>query len=235
MEVPQVLAQSTLSIDKILRFSFNGLMDFKKPSREPLETVAYWEPVIAEAKQIYEQRKAAAAALPSTITAIWSGEDKCAALEAARAAGRARKATEDAAFSQMMHCHSLHDSYSYELAHSLWYNRQAAQRSIGDRVREEYRKTYEAEWAAQHVFENQQVENAIVTLKEANPHLTEDTLSKIGRRLRCRLHLLFRHAPRSAAPRRVMRGAPLVLCGVLPSKARLVYPSGHSDMIDRAF
>ena len=227
--------QTTLTLDQIQRYSFSGLMDFKKPARSPAECVAVWEPVLAEAERIRDERAAAAAALPSTITAVWSGEDKCASLEAARAAGRARKATEDANFSQMMHCHNLRDSYSYELAHSIWYQRQAAQRAIGDRVREEYEATWRAEFAAQEAFENEQADAAIATLKEASPHLPEKTVDFLRRHLKYRLHLFFRRYPRSAAPRRVLRGVPKVLCGSLPSQARLVYPAGNNDLIDRAF
>jgi hypothetical protein len=212
--------QTTLNNTEILRFSFNGLMDFKEPARSPAETVAHWEPIIADSKQ----RAAAVAALPSTITAVWSGEAKC-----------ARKATEDANFSQMMHCHNLRDRYSYELAHSLWYQRQAAQNAIGDRVRDEYEATWRAEWAAQEEFEDQQVATAMAALKAINPHLSEETVAKVSRRLKSRLHVFFRRESRSLAPRRVMRGVPLTLCGSLPSQARLVYPDGHNALIDRAF
>jgi hypothetical protein len=237
MEVPQVLEQSTLALDEILRYRFNGLMDFKKPARQPLECVAYWEPIIKESVRIREERDATAATWPS-ISISWHTEDKAARAAAdakMRANAKARIAAEQSAFSQMMHCHTLRTSYSYELAHSLWYNRQAAQNAIGERVREEYRNTYQAEWAAQDVFENQQVEKAIATLKAANPHLPEPTVDKIRRRLKYRLHLFFRRFPRSAAPRRVMRGCPPVLCGSLPSQARLVYPAGHNALIDKAF
>jgi len=227
--------QTTLNNTEILRFSFNGLMDFKEPARSPAETVAHWEPIIAESKQIYEERKAAAAALPSTITAVWSGEDKCACLEAARAAGRAQKATEDAVIDQVMLCHNLRDRYSYELAHSLWYQREAARQAIGDRVREEYEATWRTEWAAQEEFENQQVATAMAALKAMNPHLSEEIVANVSRRLKCRLHVFFRRESRSLAPRRVMRGVPLTLCGSLPSKASLVYPAGHNALIDRAF
>ena len=226
--------QTTLNNTEVLRFSFSGLMDFKEPARSPAETVAHWEPIIAESKQIYEQRAAAVASLPCHITIVWA-ENPEASLEAARAAGRAQKATEDAAFSQMMLCHNLRDRYSYELAHSLWYQRQAAQNAIGDRVRDEYEATWRAEWAAQEEFEKQQVATAIAALVEANPHLSEETVAKVSRRLKSRLHVFFRRESRSLAPRRVMRGVPLTLCGSLPSQARLVYPAGHNALIDRAF
>jgi hypothetical protein len=226
--------QTTLTLDQIQRFSFNSLIDFKKPARSPAEIVAHWEPIIAESVLIREERAAAVASLPCHITIVWAGNPE-ESLEAARAAGRAQKATEDAAFSQMMHCHKLRDSYSYELAHSLWYERQAAQKAIGDRVRAEYEATWRAEFAAQEVFENEQVAAAIAALVEANPHLSEETVAKVSRRLKSRLHIFFRRESRSLAPRRVMRGVPLTLCGSLPSKARLVYPAGHNTLIDRAF
>ena len=152
-----------------------------------------------------------------------------------RADAKARIAAEQSAFSQMMHCHNLRDSYSYELAHSLWYQRQAAQRAIGERVRSEYEATWRAEFAAQEAFENEQADAAIATLKEACPHLPEKTTDFLRRHLKYRLHLFFRREPRSAAPRRVLRGVPKVLCGSLPSQARLEYPPEHNALIDQAF
>lgn len=237
MELTYVLEQSTLSLDEMLRYRFNGLMDFKKPARQPLECVTHWEPIIKESVRIREERAAAAANWPS-LSISWHTEDKAARAAAdakSLAHAKARIAAERAAFSQMMHCHTLRASYSYQLAHSLWYNRYAAQRAIGVRVREEYQATWMAEMAAQEVFENQQVEQAIATLKVANPHLSEETVDKIRRRLSYRIHLFFRRSPRSAAPRRVMRGVPKVFCGSLPSQARLVYPEGHNALIDKAF
>lgn len=237
MEVPDVLIASSLSLDQILRFRFNGLMDFKKPARKPMECVTYWEAILKEADRIYEERQAVLAAWP-TFRACYRADDlvaRAAADKASRENARGRIAADNAVFGQMMHCHKLRAQYSYELAHSLWYNRYAAQRAVGDRVREEYRKTYEAEWAAQDEFENQQVAKAIATLKAANPHLSEEKLDFLRRRLKYRLHCFFRRTPRSAAPRRVMRGIPKMFCGSLPSQARLDYPEGHNALIDKAF
>jgi hypothetical protein len=229
--------QTTLTLDQIQRFRFNGLMDFKKPARSPLECVAVWEPVIKEADSIREERQAVVAAWPS-LRIVFATEDKAARADAdqkMRADAKARIAAEQSAFTQMMHCHKLRDSYSYELAHSLWYQREAAQRAIGDRVRAEYEATWRAEFAAQEVFETEQVATAIAALVEANPHLSEETVAKVSHRLKYRLHLFFRRSSRSASPRRVMRGVPLTFCGSLPSQARLVYPAGHNALIDRAF
>ena len=237
MELTYVLEQSTLSLDEILRYSFNGLMDFNKPARQPLECVTYWEPIIKESVRIREERAAAAANWPS-LSISWHTEDKAARAAAdakSLAHAKARIAAEQSAFSQMMHCHKLRASYSYELAHSLWYNRYAAQRAVGVRVRAEYEATWRAEHAAQEEFENQQTEKAIAALIETCPHLPEKTVSFLRRHLKYRLHLFFRREPRSAAPRRVMRGVPKVFCGSLPSQARLVYPAGHNALIDKAF
>jgi hypothetical protein len=230
--------QTTLTLEQIQRFRFNSLMDFKKPARSPTETVAVWEPVLTEADRIRDERQAVVAAWPS-LRIVFATEDKAARAEAdvkMRADAKARIAAEQSAFTQMMHCHKLRDSYSYELAHSLWYAREAAHKAIGDRVRAEYEATWRAEFAAQEVFENEQADAAIATLKEANPHLPEATLKRIRTLLKYRLHLFFRRSSRSAAPRHVLRGAPKVLCGSLPSKAHLEYPAEYRGVhIDRAF
>lgn len=238
MDVQQVLISSSLSLDLIQRFRFNGLMDFKKPARSPEVCVAYWEPIIAEANRIYEERKAVLAAWPA-FKAMYRADDHAARAAADKASlenARGRIAADNAVFAQMMHCGNLRDRYSHELAHSLWYQREAAHRAIGDRVRAEYEATWRAEFAAQDAFENEQADAAIAALKAAQPHLPEKTLGFLRRHLKYRLHLFFRRHPRSAAPRRVMRGVPPVLCGSLPSKARLIYPESYRyTHIDKAF
>jgi hypothetical protein len=231
--------QTTLVAEELTRWRFNGLMDFKKPARQPADCVAHWEPIIAEAHRIWEERKAAAAALlQPAITVVWHIEDpaaRAADLERSRAEARRRIAAENAAFAQMTHIGKLKTQYSYELAHSLWWIREDRRRAIGDHVRQVYRETYEAEWAAQEAFENEQADAAIAALVAANPHLPEKTVAFLRRHLKYRLHLFFRREPRSAAPRRVLRGVPPVLCGSLPSQARLEYPPEHNALIDRAF
>jgi hypothetical protein len=207
-----------LKPEELKRWRFNELMDYpNKPMRTPADCLAFYQTLLAEAWAIFEERSAAAAALP--YPRAWNVVNEKEAL-AARAA---REAADRFARQQECHFYKLRELYSRELAYSLWWNRVDAVRARGDAIREAYRKAWEDHRAEQNAFEEEQAAKAVAELAAANPHLPEATLDKLRRKLRYRILLASHGRRRSDVPRRAMRGMPLVLCGILPCEARLEY------------
>ncbi len=218
----------TLLPDEIRRWSFNSMMEFKnKPARTPAEIQALYPPILEEAWRLAQEAKAEEAALPFGYV--------CASREEADAKMRRHQQIQGRAYAQNSHYYKLRQQYSYELAFSLWWNRVDAQRAQIQQRQDAYRAAWEKEFADQQAFEEEQADKAIAELRAAQPHLPEALLTKLRTLLTCRLHLFFRQYPRSEAPRRVTRGLPKVLCGSLPSEARLDYSGICRDIYHTAF
>jgi hypothetical protein len=241
---PETLAPMPAAVylkrEELMRWRFNGLMDFKKPARSPTECIAYWQPLIIQALDILKERRAASTTLPGAITIVFAtGQEtkaeKMAQLERAREAGRHRQAVLDAIFAQEQHIFKLRSRYSYELAHALWYMREAAQEARKEAVRERYHATWTAELEEQNVFEEEQVATAMEQLREKQPHLAEETLKRLSRLLKLKMgetHIY--HTKRLDTPRRLMRGLPLVRYGRLPSQAHLDYAPEDRNILSHA-
>jgi hypothetical protein len=207
-----------LKTEELKRWRFNELMDYpNKPVRTPADCLAFYQTLLAEAWAVYEERSAAAAALPYPTG--WNAHTE----KEARAARAAREAADRFAREQEFHFYKLRERYSYDLAHALWWHRVDGVRARGDAVREAYRKACHAHRAEQDAFEKEQADKAVAELAAANPHLPEATLDKLRRKLKYRILLASHGRRRSDVPRRAMRGVPLVLCGMLPCEARLEY------------
>ncbi len=226
-------AEVLLTPEELKRWRFNGLMDFKKPPRQPAECMAYWQDLLRRALDILNHRKSALDAIYSEPSGIFYRADERKRVDTfTREQAQRRIRAEGAYFAQQQHFGKLKADYSYQLAHAIWYNREDAVRVRGELVRERYRRTYQAEWAAQEEFEKEQVANAIAALRAAQPHLSEGLLKQLGAALKYALFKRRREA-RSQAPRRVLRGLPLVYCGSLPSQARLDYAPEDRAHYDR--
>jgi hypothetical protein len=219
---------SALLLDEIRRWSFNSMMEFKdKPARTPAEIQALYTPLLAEAWTLAQLYKAEQAALPMAYAVL--GEEQ------GRAEHKRRQEIQRRSYAQSAHYYKLRQQYSYELAFSIWWNRVDAQQAQIKERQDAYRAAWEKEFADQKAFEEEQADKAIAELRAAQPHLSEALLARLHSRLCYRLHLFFRQHPRSEAPRRVMRGLPKVLCGSLPSEARLDYSGICRDIYHTAF
>ncbi len=219
---------STLLPDEIRRWSFNSMMEFKnKPLRTPAEIQALYAPLLAEAWTLAQLYKSELAALPM-VYAVLSEEH-------GRAEHKRRQEIQSRSYGQSAHYYKLRQQYSRELAFSIWWNRVDAQRAQIQERQDAYRAAWQKEFADQDAFETEQADKAIAELRAAQPHLPEALLTRLHSRLKYRLHLFFRQYPRSEAPRRVMRGLPKVLCGSLPSEARLDYSGICRDIYHTAF
>jgi len=219
---------STLLPDEIRRWSFNCMMEFKnKPARTPAEIQALYTPLLAEAWTLAQLYKTEHAALPMVYAVL--GEEQ------GRAEHKRRQEIQSRSYNQSAHYYKLRQQYSHELAYAIWWNRVDAQRAQIQERQEAYEALWRKEHADQDAFEKEQADNAIAELRAAQPHLPEALLTRLHSRLKYRLHLFFRHAPRSAAPRRVMRGLPKVLCGSPASEARLDYSGICRDIYHHAF
>lgn len=209
----------TLSPEELKRWRFNEMMDYKnKPVRMPAECLAFYQNLLAEAWAIFEERRAAAAALPYPMG--WNAETE----KEVRAARATREAADASARAQECHFYKLRERYSRELAYSLWWNRVDAVRARGDAIREAYRKAWEDHRAEQEAFEAEQLAKAMAEFSEANPHLPEATLANLHRKLKSRIYWTNRQGYAGERKlRRAMRGMPLVLCGQLRCEARLEY------------
>ena len=221
--------RSILTAEELKRWSFNSLMDFKKPVRSPAECLSFYKSLITEACRILEERRAEAASLPYPVMWNLAQEKEVRAMHAKKDAADARIYAQDA------HISKLRVQYSYDLAHSIWFNRVDAQRAIGVRVRDEYRRTYEAEWAEQDAFENAEADRAIAALLADHPLLSEPAIRRIRANIKMALREKGRRFLRGGSPRRLLRGAPLLNCGSFPSKARLIYPPGHNTIYNHCF
>lgn len=219
-----------LKPEELKRWRFNELMDYpNKPVRMPADCLAFYQTLLTEAWGIFEERRAAAAALPYPMG--WNAHTE----KEVRAARAAREAADSFARQQELHFYKLRERYSYDLAHALWWNRVDAVRARGDAIREAYKKAWEEHRAEQDAFEKEQADKAIAELAAANPHLPEATLDKLRRKLKYRILLASHGRRRSDKPRRAMRGVPLVLCGVLPCEARLEYGPEDRAIYHHAF
>ncbi len=219
---------STLLPDEIRRWSFNSMMEFKnKPARTPAEIQAFYTPLLAEAWTLAQLYKSELAALPMGYVVLSE--------EHGRAEHKRRQEIQSRSYNQSAHYYKLRQQYSLELAFAIWWNRVDAQQAQIQQRQDAYRAAWEKEFADQKAFEEEQADKAIAELRAAQPHLPEALLTKLRTLLTCRLHLYFHRHARSAAPRRVMRGMPKVLCGSLPSEARLDYSGICRDIYHTAF
>lgn len=219
---------STLLPAEIKRWKFSTLTDFKnKPTRTPAEIQALYTPLLAEAWTLAQLYKAEYAALPGAYAVL--GE------EHGRAEHKRREEIKNRSYAQSAHYYKLRQQYSQELAYAIWWNRVDAQNAQIQERQDAYRAAWQKEHADQDAFEKEQADKAIAELRVAQPHLPEALLARLHSRLKYRLHCFFRQHPRSAAPRRVMRGLPKVLCGSLPSEARLDYSGICRDIYHHAF
>ncbi len=219
---------STLLPDEIKRWHFNAMMEFKnKPARQPAEIQALYPPILEEAWRLAQEANAEAAALPAGYVS-YSREESDAKM-------RRHEQIQSRAFAQEQHYFKVRQQYSYELAFSIWWNRVDQYNKAIQERQDAYRAAWEKEFADQKAFEVEQADKAIAELRAAQPHLPEALLTKLHTLLTCRLHLYFRRYQRSEAPRRVMRGMPKVLCGSLPSQARLDYSGINRSVIHTAF
>ncbi len=219
--------------EELKRWDFNELMDFKKPARQPAECMAFWQDLLRQVLDILAHRRATLEAIDREPSCVFYGaadRKRADAVMSGRAHRRIR--AENALFAQERHFEKLKAQYSRELAHAVWFNRVDAVRVRGQLVRERYHATKNAEWEAQENFEKEQVAGAMAALLAAHPHLSEATLKRLGGKLKYRLFTLRRQR-RSQAPRRVLRGLPLVLCGSLPSQARLDYAPEDRALYDK--
>jgi hypothetical protein len=208
----------SLKPEELKRWRFNELMDYNnKPVRTPADCMAFYQNLLAEAWAAFEERRTAAAALPYPTGWFQHQEKEVKAIRATK------EAADRLAREQEFHFYKLRERYSYELAHALWWKRVDAVRARGDAIREAYQKAWEEHRAEQDAFEKEQAAKAVAEIAAANPHLPEATLDKLCRKLKYRIYLASHGRSRSDVPRRAMRGMPLVLCGLLPCKARLEY------------
>ena len=209
----------SLKPEELKRWHFNEMMDYNnKPVRTPADCLAFYQNLLAEAWAIFEQRSAAAAALPYP-TGWFAHQEK-----EMRAVRATREAADRSARAQELHFYALREHYSRELAYSLWWNRVDAVRARGDAVREAYRKAWEEHRAEQEAFEAEQAAKAMAEFSAANPHLPEATLANLHRKLKSRIFWVNRQGYAGERKlRRAMRGMPLVLCGQLRCEARLEY------------
>ena len=221
---------TVLTAEEINRWRFNGLMDFKKPKRQPADCLAFYKSLLTEAYRILKDRRAEAEALP--FPTVWYDYQE----KEVRAAHAKKKAAEARVYAQEVHCRNLRQQYSLDLAHSIWYNREDARRALVRRIQDEWHAARRAHDTAQDVWEQEQVDKAMAELVAANPHLSEVIKAKIARRLKYRIYIAGWGRGRSAAPHRVMRGVPLVLVGrhAYPTPVIPEYPPMAKMDIDRA-
>jgi hypothetical protein len=213
-------APIALKPEEITRWKFNGLMDFpKKPVRLPAECLAYYTELLTEAWRLTEERRAEAEAVPAAPNMWFGHQEKEVALLRAN-----KEAANNKAYVQEAHFYRLRRTYSYELAHALWWVREDRRRSLVQAVQDAYHAAWDAHREEQEAFDNVQADKAIAELAAANPHLTAATLTRLRAHLKYALFFKGREFARSAAPRRICRGLPLVACGSLPCEAHLDYP-----------
>lgn len=216
---------SMLEDEEIRRYNFNEMMDFKaKPHRLPADCVAYWEPIINEAKRLSVEYSAEAVALPSVYS--YFSQEEGAKIR------KERDAITGRAYSQARHYCDLRIRYSRELAYTIWWHKVDAAKAKRDAKKQAWDEACKAWWAEQDAFEQAQADAAIAALPE---HIDPAKKKQIRALAKYRVFTVSRRVRRGGGMRRVVRGLPLVQVGSHPYPPIPVYSAEERIIYHHAF
>ncbi len=186
-------------------FRFTGLMDFHKPARTSAECIAHYEAALFGALRLSVAYSAAAKALPM----CWTYNTK----EEGREIDAFRATTQGRAYRQEQNFYALQRAYAHELAHALWYEKEAARRAAWDAKMAVWTAACDAHSAEQKAFDAANVDAALATLPAS---VSAEKRACIRAIALYKLLCISRDIARGSAPRRILRGIPPLPCGHLP-------------------
>jgi hypothetical protein len=189
-------------------FQFSTLRDYHKPARTSAECIAHYEPALFGALRLSVAYSAAAAALPM----CWTYNTP----EEGREIDAFRATTQGRAYRQEQNFYALQRAYAYELAHALWYEKEAARRAAWDAKMDAWQAACKAHLTEQRAFDAAVVDAALATLPES---VSAAKRARIRQIALYKLMCVHRDIQRGGAPRRILRGLPPLACGYLPSPA----------------